>query len=106
QTRVASVQELVGRRVTPAERGQLLAGLISGIERQLRDIAGREPGELNAGIRSPFNGQLVTLQTPLGEVCGEYRGVDDDGALLLLIDGRVERIVSGSELRLADGADS
>ncbi|MEM1305496.1 MAG: biotin--[acetyl-CoA-carboxylase] ligase, partial [Planctomycetota bacterium] len=40
QTRVASVQELVGRRVTPAERGQLLAGLISGIERQLRDIAG------------------------------------------------------------------
>jgi biotin-(acetyl-CoA carboxylase) ligase len=37
----------------------------------------------------------LTLRLGAGETAGLYRGLDQDGALLLEVDGRIRRFASG-----------
>jgi BirA family biotin operon repressor/biotin-[acetyl-CoA-carboxylase] ligase len=47
-------------------------------------------------VRQAWRDQRVSISTDFGPATtGVCRGVDSDGALLLEVDGRVERILSG-----------
>jgi BirA family biotin operon repressor/biotin-[acetyl-CoA-carboxylase] ligase len=45
--------------------------------------------------RGPEEGARLTLRLGAGETAGLYRGLDQDGALLLEVDGRIRRFASG-----------
>ena len=45
--------------------------------------------------RGPEEGARLTLRLGVGETAGLYRGLDQDGALLLEADGRIRRFASG-----------
>jgi BirA family biotin operon repressor/biotin-[acetyl-CoA-carboxylase] ligase len=53
--------------------------------------------------RADFWGRAVTVRTPAGAVCGVARGLDPDGALLLMLEDGAEAAVVAGDLETAPG---
>jgi BirA family biotin operon repressor/biotin-[acetyl-CoA-carboxylase] ligase len=90
-----SLETELGRAV---DRDHLLAETLAALARRYDDLlAGRFDAILDAWRRlAPrASGARVAWTTNAGTASGTTAGIDDRGALLVQIDGRVERIVSG-----------
>ena len=93
--RATSLESELGRAV---DRHHLLAETLAALSRRYEDLlAGRFDAILDAWRRlAPgASGARVEWTTNAGTVSGRTAGIDDRGALLVRIDDRVERIVSG-----------
>ncbi|MCU1383551.1 MAG: biotin/acetyl-CoA-carboxylase ligase [Acidobacteria bacterium] len=93
--RATSLESELGRAV---DRHQVLAETLAALSRRYEDLlAGRFDAILDAWRRlAPgATGAHVTWTTNAGTASGVTAGVDDAGALLVRVDGGVERIVSG-----------
>ncbi|TMC51198.1 MAG: biotin--[acetyl-CoA-carboxylase] ligase [Chloroflexi bacterium] len=89
----SSLHRLVAQ---PPSRGAVLAGVLLALGRRLAAV---ESGGIAAVLddwrrRAVGLGQRVTAQTPLGEVQGIARDVDDTGALLVDTDTGTERLLA------------
>ena len=90
-----SLESELGRVV---DRHHLLAETLAALSQRYEDLlAGRFDAILDAwrGLAPGASGARVTWTTNAGAATGITAGVDDLGALLVNIDDRVERIVSG-----------
>jgi biotin-(acetyl-CoA carboxylase) ligase len=77
-----------------AETLAVLAGLV-------RELSLSRPETVVARWRAlapSASNSRVEWETPAGRLCGTTAGIADDGALLVQVEGRLERIISG-ELR-------
>jgi BirA family transcriptional regulator, biotin operon repressor / biotin---[acetyl-CoA-carboxylase] ligase len=93
--RATSLESELGRSV---DRHHLLAETLAALSRRYEDLlAGRFDAILDAWRRlAPgASGARVTWSTNAGASTGVTAGIDDQGALLVRIGDRVERIVSG-----------
>ena len=93
--RATSLESELGRAM---DRHQLLAETLAALSRRYEDLlAGRFDAILDAWRRlaPAAAGARVRWTTPAGAATGVTAGVDDRGALLVRVDGRIERIVSG-----------
>jgi BirA family biotin operon repressor/biotin-[acetyl-CoA-carboxylase] ligase len=93
--RATSIESELGR---PVDRAALCAETIVAIARRYRDLLdGRFDAILDAWrSRSPSSRHAgVTWHTPAGAVAGLTAGIDEQGALLVRVGDRVERIVGG-----------
>jgi BirA family biotin operon repressor/biotin-[acetyl-CoA-carboxylase] ligase len=98
--RVTSLESELGRAV---DRHQLLAETLAGLSRRYEDLlAGRFDAILDAwrGLAPRAIGARVEWTTNAGTASGITAGIDDRGALLVRVDDRVERIVSGEVMWL------
>jgi BirA family biotin operon repressor/biotin-[acetyl-CoA-carboxylase] ligase len=98
--RATSLESELGRAI---DRYLLLAETLAALSRRYEDLlAGRFDAILDAWRRlAPgASGARVSWTTPVGAASGVTAGVDDRGALLVRVDGRIERIVSGEVLWL------
>jgi BirA family biotin operon repressor/biotin-[acetyl-CoA-carboxylase] ligase len=93
--KASSLETELGRAV---DRAALCAETVASLARRSRDLAsGRFDAILDAwSTRSPASrGSRVSWQTPDGPLSGTTQGIDDRGALLVGVDGGVERIHAG-----------
>jgi BirA family transcriptional regulator, biotin operon repressor / biotin---[acetyl-CoA-carboxylase] ligase len=93
--RATSLESELGRQV---DRAQLLVESLASLARRYDDLLeGRFDAILDAWrARSPGSrGARVTLTTTSGAASGVTAGIDDEGALLVLVGDRMERIVAG-----------
>jgi BirA family biotin operon repressor/biotin-[acetyl-CoA-carboxylase] ligase len=93
--RATSLETELGRTV---DRHHVLAETLAALSRRYDDLlAGRFDAILDAWrLRAPgATGARVTWTTLAGTASGITAGIDERGALLVRIDGRIERIVSG-----------
>jgi len=93
--RATSLESELGRAV---DRHQVLAETLAALSRRYEDLlAGRFDAILDAWRRLAPGaaGARVTWATHAGASSGVTAGIDDLGALLVRIDDRIERIVSG-----------
>jgi BirA family biotin operon repressor/biotin-[acetyl-CoA-carboxylase] ligase len=93
--RATSLESELGRAV---DRYELLVETLAGLSTRYEDlVAGRFDVILDAWRRRApgARGARVTWMTGDGLRNGVTAGIDDDGALLVHVDGRVERIVGG-----------
>ena len=93
--RATSLESELGRAI---DRHQLLAETLAALSRRYEDlIAGRFDAILDAwrGLAPGASGARVEWTTSAGTASGVTAGVDGLGALLVRIDDRMERIVSG-----------
>ena len=93
--RATSLESELGRAV---DRHQLLAETLAALSRRYEDLlAGRFDAILDAWRRHApaASGAAVTWTTHAGTASGVTAGIDALGALLVKVDGRIERIVSG-----------
>ena len=93
--RATSLESELGRAI---DRHHLLAETLAALSRRYEDLlAGRFDAILDAWRRlaPAASGALVEWTTNAGTATGVTAGIDDLGALLVRIDDRVERIVSG-----------
>jgi BirA family biotin operon repressor/biotin-[acetyl-CoA-carboxylase] ligase len=91
----SSLETELGRQV---DRAQLCAETVAAIARRTHDLAeGRFNAILDAwSARAPGSrGASVSWQTPSGPQTGITQGIDEQGALLVRISNRTERILSG-----------
>ena len=82
----------------PVDRAVLCAETLAAVARRERDlIAGRFDAILDAWrARAPGHDRArVSWDTPEGRRTGVTAGVDDMGALRVLVDQRIERLVAG-----------
>jgi BirA family biotin operon repressor/biotin-[acetyl-CoA-carboxylase] ligase len=96
--RATNLELELGRPIDRHGRYVLAVETLVGLRRRYEDLlAGRFDAILDAWrARAPGNvGACVTWSTPTGSQVGVTAGIDDRGALLVRIDDRVERIVSG-----------
>ena len=96
--RATSIETEIGRLV---DREALLAASLGALARRYADLlAGRFGDILDAwrGRAPSASGSRVTWTSGAGPLDGVTMGIDDDGALLLRIDDRTERVVSGEIL--------
>ena len=80
------------------DRAVLCAASLVALSRRYHDLlAGRFDAILDAWRQRAFQheGASVAWRTPQGRHQGVTRGIDDDGALLVDVEGRLERIVGG-----------
>jgi len=99
--RVTSLERELGR---PVDRAPVLVETLVALGARYADLlAGRFDAILDAWrARAPgHRGARVSWTTPAGVQSGVTAGIDDDGALLVRVVDRVERIVAG-ELTWAD----
>ena len=97
-SRVTSIEAETTR---PPDRAAVLAEILAALGERYRDLdAGRFDAILGAWRRlaPSLPGALVEWDSPAGVVRGSAQDIDEDGALLVRIDGRLERVVAG-ELR-------
>jgi BirA family biotin operon repressor/biotin-[acetyl-CoA-carboxylase] ligase len=90
-----SLESELGRAI---DRDDLLAETLAALSRRYEDLlAGRFDAILDAWRRlaSAAAGARVTWTTNAGTAAGVTAGIDDLGALLVRVDDRLERIVSG-----------
>jgi len=95
RARATSMDAELGRAV---DRHHLLAETLAALSRRYEDlIAGRFDAILDAWRRRAprASGARVAWTTNAGTLSGETMGIDELGALLVRVDDRVERIVSG-----------
>lgn len=93
-----SIETELGRA---PENGAVLAETLAALSERIAQLAAGNTGDLLARWRdlSPSaRGTPVQWDTPAGTLSGISAGIADDGALLVRIGARVERIISG-ELR-------
>jgi BirA family transcriptional regulator, biotin operon repressor / biotin---[acetyl-CoA-carboxylase] ligase len=93
--RATSLESELGRAV---DRHHVLAETLAALSRRYEDLlAGRFDAILDAWRRlAPgASGARVTWTSNAGESSGVTAGIDDLGALLVRVDDRIERIVSG-----------
>jgi len=93
--RATSLELELGRHV---DRALLLVESLAGLARRYDDLLdGRFDAILDAWrTRAPAAaGARVTWATPSGPLSGVTAGIDDEGALLVVVADRVERIVAG-----------
>jgi BirA family biotin operon repressor/biotin-[acetyl-CoA-carboxylase] ligase len=93
--RATSLETELGR---PIDRTQLLVEALAAIGRRYEDLlAGRFDAILDTWRRRApaARGATVSWTTPSGRRAGVTAGLADDGALLVQVNGRVERIVGG-----------
>ena len=93
--RATSVEAELGRAVdVGAVLGETLAAL-NAILRSLDEGASSRVLEMWRALAPSSRGGIVELVTPSGRVEGVAAGIDDTGALLVRIGGRVERVIAG-----------
>jgi BirA family transcriptional regulator, biotin operon repressor / biotin---[acetyl-CoA-carboxylase] ligase len=93
--RATSLESELGR---PIDRAMLLAESLAALSRRYDDLlAGRFDAILDAWrARAPGGtGTRVAWTTASGSLSGTTAGLDDDGALLVRVGDRIERIVAG-----------
>jgi len=93
--RVTSIETELGR---PADRARVLAETLAALSMRHGDLlAGRFDAILDAWrARAPgCQGARVSWTTPAGVQTGVTAGIDDQGALLVKTEDRLERIVAG-----------
>jgi BirA family biotin operon repressor/biotin-[acetyl-CoA-carboxylase] ligase len=93
--RATSLESELGHSV---DRDHVLAGTLAALARRYDDLVeGRFDAILDAWRRlAPgASGARVTWKTMVGEESGATAGIDDQGALLVRVGNRIERIVSG-----------
>jgi BirA family transcriptional regulator, biotin operon repressor / biotin---[acetyl-CoA-carboxylase] ligase len=93
--RATAVESELGR---PIDRGDLLVDTLAALSRRYEDLlAGRFDAILDdwRALAPSAAGAHVAWTTPAGPLAGVTAGIDDDGALLVRVDGRTERIVAG-----------
>ena len=93
--RVTSIETELGR---PADRACVLAETLAALSARHGDLlSGRFDAILDAWrARAPMaQGARVSWTTPAGVQTGMTAGIDDQGALLVRVDERTERIVAG-----------
>jgi BirA family biotin operon repressor/biotin-[acetyl-CoA-carboxylase] ligase len=93
--RATSLESELGRHI---DRGMLLVESLASLAQRYDDLLeGRFDAILDAWrARAPGSkGARVTWTDASGSTSGVTAGIDDDGALLVLVGGRVERIVAG-----------
>ena len=98
--RATSLESELGRAV---DRDHLLVETLAALARRYEDLlAGRFDAILDAWRRHApgASGARVAWATNAGTVSGETAGIDADGALLVRVGDRIERIVSGEVIWL------
>jgi BirA family biotin operon repressor/biotin-[acetyl-CoA-carboxylase] ligase len=93
--RVTSIDTEMGRSV---DRALLLAEILAAIAERYAELrAGKFDVILSAWRRlaPSLPGSPVEWDLPHGVVQGRAQGIDDDGALLVRVDGRLERVIAG-----------
>jgi len=93
--RATSLESELGR---PIDRAMLLAESLAALSRRYDDLlAGRFDAILDAWrARAPGGtGTRVAWTTASGSLSGTTAGLDDEGALLVRVGDRIERIVAG-----------
>lgn len=93
--KATTLESELGRVV---DRHHLLAETLAALARRYDDLlAGRFDAILDAWRRLAPGaaGARVTWKTTAGELAGVTAGIDDQGALLVRVDGRVDRVISG-----------
>ncbi len=93
--RASSIETELGRGIEP---GAVLAEVLAALAAELEPIARGDPSGLLARWRrlAPSAiGAAVECDTPLGRASGIAAGIADDGALLVRVGNRVERVIAG-----------
>ena len=94
--RATSLESELGR---PVEAGPVLAQTLAALNRRVSELAAGRTAPLLERWRAlapSAQGALVEWDTLSGPRCGRTAGIDDDGALRVIVDGAVERIISGT----------
>jgi BirA family biotin operon repressor/biotin-[acetyl-CoA-carboxylase] ligase len=98
--RATSLESELGR---PVDRATLLVETLASLARRYRDLLdARFDAILDAWrARAPgCTGSRVSWNGASGSASGTTAGIDVDGALLVVVDGRVERVVAGEVIWL------
>jgi BirA family biotin operon repressor/biotin-[acetyl-CoA-carboxylase] ligase len=93
--RVTSIEAETSR---PAERGIVLAEILSGLNERYSDLRGRRFDAILSAWRRlavSLPSAPIEWDSPHGVLRGRAEGIDDGGALLVSVDGKVERVVAG-----------
>jgi BirA family transcriptional regulator, biotin operon repressor / biotin---[acetyl-CoA-carboxylase] ligase len=93
--RASSIEAELGR---PVDAGRVLAEVLSALAAELPALSAGDPGSLLNRWRAlapSTNGATVECDTAAGRTNGIAAGIAEDGALLVRIDGRLERIIAG-----------
>ena len=94
--RATSLESELGRAV---DAGPVLAAILAALNRWLTDLRVGNAQSLLARWRAlapSADGATVEWEISSGHRRGRTAGIDDDGALRVLVDGTVERIISGT----------
>ena len=94
-SRVTSIEAETTR---PPDRSLILSEILAAFNERYGDLrAGRFDAILSAWRRLAVSlpGAIVEWDTPAGVVRGRAQDIDNDGALLVRLDGQVERVVAG-----------
>jgi BirA family transcriptional regulator, biotin operon repressor / biotin---[acetyl-CoA-carboxylase] ligase len=94
-TRASSIETELGRA---ADAGPIFAEVLAALAERLKPLSQGDASGLLARWRtlSPWSsGSAVECDTPSGRASGIAAGIADDGALLVRIGDRVERIIAG-----------
>jgi BirA family biotin operon repressor/biotin-[acetyl-CoA-carboxylase] ligase len=94
--RATSLESELGR---PVDAGPVLAGTLVALQQRMTELAAGEASPLLERWRElapSAQGAIVEWDAPLGRRRGRTAGVDDDGALRVVVDGTIERIISGT----------
>ena len=105
---VGSIVDLRSLGGTAPDRLRLTASLIDNLVycMNLYEHEGIEPFQMNWRRYDWLKGKQVRVETSGGFVEGEADGVDSDGALLIAIGNKHQRIISGSVALLQTGDSS
>jgi len=98
--RATSIEAELGR---PVDRGLLLAKALENLAACREALRGGDIAGVLARWRRLSPGAVgarVEWRTPAGPVTGRTAGLDDDGALLVERDGRIERVIAGEVIWL------
>jgi BirA family biotin operon repressor/biotin-[acetyl-CoA-carboxylase] ligase len=93
--RATSIETELGR---PADAGAVLAETLAALASLFARLAEGDPQPVLARWRAlapSAQGTLVQWDAPTGAMSGTAAGIADDGALLVNVGGRVERVISG-----------
>jgi BirA family biotin operon repressor/biotin-[acetyl-CoA-carboxylase] ligase len=93
--RASSIEAELGRAI---DGGAVLAEVLAALAGELIPLAQGDASGLLARWRRlapSASGVAVECDTPAGRLSGVASGIDDDGALLVRVGRRIERIISG-----------
>jgi BirA family transcriptional regulator, biotin operon repressor / biotin---[acetyl-CoA-carboxylase] ligase len=93
--RVTSIEAELGR---PVDAGLVLGETLAALESRLRGLRHGEPGDLLDRWRElapASRGAAVEFAGAAGQVQGLAEGIDETGALLVRVAGRIERVIGG-----------
>ena len=93
--RATSIETELGR---PVDRGAVLVELLDALAGLVRDLSNGDSADLLARWRAlapSAEGSAVECDTPAGRLTGTAAGIAADGALLVRVGDRIERVISG-----------